>query len=259
MLRMIRLERVPLRSLVEEPYGRVICYPKFDEVELARRIEELSGLGVHSVEFRGEKKLFGLPILGKGNVGIVVVAYRRGGPWALKIRRLDADRDSLVHEADLLKLANSVGVGPRLISVSRNFLLMEYIKGRYFLEWLRSMEGGDALVRKVLKGFLKQCRALDKIGLDHGELSRAHRHILVDGLSRPWIVDFETASFTRRVSNVTSLCQYFFISSEAAHFLKQRLGAVNGEELIGALRRYKRSMTDENFKEILSVCKLTGF
>lgn len=256
---MIRLERIPLQRLIQEPYSRVICYPKSERAEITRRIEELSGLGVKFVEFRGEKSLFGVPVLGKGNVGVVIVASTHKERAALKIRRLDADRESLFQEASLLRLANSVMVGPRLISVSKNFLFMEYIEGNHFPEWMHSLEGEgfNLRVRRVLKGFLEQCRALDSIGLDHGELSRAHKHILVDGLDNPWIVDFETASLTRQVSNVTSLCQYFFISGGTAGLISRRFVAVDKKELIEALRRYKRSMTDKNFNDILSTCKVS--
>lgn len=41
---------------------------------------------------------------------------------ALKIRRTDADRSQMYHEADMLKKANSVDVGPKLLDVSENFL-----------------------------------------------------------------------------------------------------------------------------------------
>ena len=33
-------------------------------------------------------------------------------------------------EAKLLKIANSSGVGPRLIASSKNFMIMEYLDGK---------------------------------------------------------------------------------------------------------------------------------
>jgi predicted Ser/Thr protein kinase len=42
------------------------------------------------------------PVVGKGFVGIVVAAHRDSVRLALKIRRLDADREDLLQEAELL-------------------------------------------------------------------------------------------------------------------------------------------------------------
>ena len=67
------------------------------------------------------------------------------------------------------------------------------------------------LVRHVLRDVLEQCWRLDEAGLDHGELSRAPKHIIMDLKSNSRILDFETASTSRKVSNVTSICNFLFI------------------------------------------------
>jgi putative serine/threonine protein kinase len=87
--------------------------------------------------------------------------------------------------------------------------------------------------------------------LDHGELSNAPKHILVDADDRPYLVDFETASRNRRVSNVTSVCQYLLLGSQIAEKVKEKLGKVDEKQLIQKLRRYKRERTRENFEKIL--------
>jgi predicted Ser/Thr protein kinase len=69
-------------------------------------------------------------------------------------------------------------------------------------------------------------------------------------------VDFETASASRRVSNVTSICQYLFLGSQAAKTIKRKLGEISREELINTLRNYKRERTRENLEEVLGVCGL---
>ena len=65
------------------------------------------------------------------------------------------------------------------------------------------------------------------------------------------MIDFETASINRRVSNVTSVCQYFFLGSQIADKVKEIIGKVNERKLINALRTYKRKRTRENFEKIL--------
>jgi putative serine/threonine protein kinase len=244
---------VSLKGLSKNKHGQILCYPRCEQEELGRRLKELERLGVQTIEFTGEKNVFDVPVLGKGCVGVVVVAYTNSGRAALKIRRVDADRKGMFHEGEMLNRANAIDVGPKLLEISENFLLMELVEGTHFPEWIKSMEGREEQwrVHLVLKDILEQCYRLDEAGLDHGELSNAPKHIIVDADDRPHLIDFETASINRRVSNVTSVCQYLFLGSQIADKVKEKLGEVDEKELINALRTYKRERTRENFEKIL--------
>jgi putative serine/threonine protein kinase len=245
-------EAVSLKELSEKEHGQVLCYPRCEQEEWDRRLKELERLKVSAVEFTGKKRIHEIPVLGKGCVGIVVIAHTNLGNAALKIRRIDADRKGMFHEAEMLGKANSVKVGPQLLGVSENFLLMEFIEGTHFPRWLESVVGSDvqSRVRLVLREVLEQCYRLDEAGLDHGELSNAPKHIIVDANGFPHLVDFETASIERKVSNVTSICQYLFFKSQVAERVKENLEKIKEEELIKALRTYKRQRTRSNFEEI---------
>ena len=249
---------VYLEKISEEEYGKVLCYPKYDLTELKNRVYELNRLGVKALEFVGDKSVSNLSVLGKGCVGIVVVAYTEKEKVALKIRRLDADRSGMQHEAEMLRKANTANTGPKLLGTSKNFLLMEFIKGPLLFQWISTQKGRGAKsrIRKVLRDILEQCWRLDMIGLDHGELSKAPKHIIVDEIDKPHIVDFETASVNRKVSNVTSICQYLFIGSEVAKVVKKRIGYVAQDLLIESLKNYKRQGNRQNFESILRICKL---
>jgi len=244
---------VSLKVLHERKHCKVLCYPRCEQEESGRRLKELERLGVKALEFTGEKSIFDVPVLGKGCVGIVVVAYTNSGRAALKIRRVDADRKGMIHEGEMLKIANAIDVGPKLLEISENFLLMELVEGAHFPEWIESLGEREAQsrLRWVLKDILEQCYRLDEAGLDHGELSNAPKHIIVDADDRPYLVDFETASINRRVSNVTSVCQYLFLGSQIAEKVKEKLGKVDEKQLIQKLRTYKRERTRENFEKLL--------
>ena len=246
---------ITIEKLSEEPYASIICYPKTSKTELKKRLKELQKLGMESLEFSGEKEAFSVPVLGKGCVGIVTIAYRNGKKAALKIRRVDADRSRMQQEAKMLKKANSVHVGPRLLGVSKNFLLMQFIDGDLLPKWLNK-QIGKAVVRKVLREVLEQCWRLDIVGLDHGELSHAPKHIIIDKKNKPFIVDFETASLNRKPSNVTSICQFLFISGVVAEKAAEKLGGKDKKAIIEALRRYKTDRTRENFETVLEACGL---
>jgi putative serine/threonine protein kinase len=239
-----------IEKLSEEPYASIICYPKTSKTELKKRLKELQKLGMESLEFSGEKQVLNTPILGKGCVGIVTIAYINGKKAALKIRRVDADRSRMQQEAKMLKKANSVHVGPRLLGVSKNFLLMQFIDGDLLPKWMEKRKQ-KALMVKILREVLEQCWRLDIAGLDHGELSHAPKHIIIDKKSKPFIVDFETASLNRKSSNVTSICQFLFISGVVAEKVAEKLGEKDKKAIIEVLRRYKSDRTRENFETVL--------
>ena len=247
---------VPIDQLTQEPYASVLCFPNPSETELQSRLKELRSHGVTALEFSGTASLFGVavPVLGKGFVGIVVIAHINGKRVAFKIRRADADRADLLHEASMLSKANSVNVAPKLMAASKNFLLMQLIDGNLLPNWLKTNKD-PASVKQVLREVLEQCFRLDQAGLDHGELSNAPKHLLVDKAEKPFIVDFETASVQRRVANVTSVCQYLFAgNSSASKILSEIFGERDRLELVDVLKAYKKNKTRANFESIIEFC-----
>jgi putative serine/threonine protein kinase len=250
----ITMAVLPTERLVEEPYASILCYPAAVKKELKKRLGELRKLGITALEFTGPKRVQNVQVLGKGCVGIVTSASRNGERVALKVRRTDADRASMRREAALLVKANLVGVGPRFLAASKDFLVMQFVEGELLPRWLEK-KVGRARTRRVLRDALEQCWRLDVAGLDHGELSRAPKHLIVTKDDGVFIVDFETASVKRRASNVTSICQFLFMSQLACK-VAERLGHRHKETLIDALRRYKRDVNRGNFEEVLESCGL---
>jgi len=248
--------RVPTERLLEEPFATIICYPRPSKAELQRRLKELQKLGVTALEFNGQKQVLNMRVLGKGCVGLVIKAYLKGGETAaLKVRRVDADRAAMTREAEMLKVANSVGVGPQLLGVSKNFLAMQLVDGLLLPEWIEKCWSETSL-KNVLREILEQCWRLDRGGLDHGELSHAPKHVIVDNQEKPVIVDFETASLNRKPSNVTSIAQFLFISGLVAEKVNRKLGERDKKAIIEALRRYKADGSRRNFEKILKTCGL---
>jgi len=245
---------IPIESLREEPYTSVLCYPRANEAELQTRLKELQKHGVKAIEFTGKTSAFNVPVLGKGFVGVAVIAHLNKQRVALKIRRVDADRHGLQHEAAMLTKANLVNVGPKFISASTNFLLMQFIDGDLLPNWLKTHKAKEH-VHLVLREVLEQCWRLDATGLDHGELSKAPKHVIVNTEQKPFIVDFETASVNRKTANVTAMCQYLFAGNSAvACMAAETLGEKNLTELVSALRIYKRDRTRGNFEQLLQIC-----
>ncbi len=251
---MLKPQELQTAALLGTKYSRFITYPlKEAEDEAHSRVQELSSIGVTKLRFAGSTLVDGIPVLGKGTVGLVVQATLDKIPVALKIRRMDADRPSFYEEGRLLRLANSVDVGPRLITVTRNFLLMELINGLPLFRWVEQ-KNSRSQVRLLLRGLLQDCFKLDVIGLDHGELSHAPRNVLVNANGKGCIVDFESASTSRRVANVTSLIQYFLFGQFASK-LEARLYR-SRRAVLKMLTEYKQDGSVESFQSIIETLSL---
>lgn len=247
---------IPISKLVKEPYSLILGYPKATKGELAKRHSELKKLGITGILFQGETILNNIHVLGKGYVGVVVLARLNKKDVALKIRRIDSSRSEMKSEAKLLKIANKVNVGPKLVDSSKNFIIMEYVEGQKITDWVKDLKGkgSTANLKSVVRQVLEDCHTLDKIHLDHGELSYIHKHVIVG--KSPCIIDFESASTNRRTSNVTSATQSIFIGSALSNIVKKIIKIPNKKKLIGPLKKYKHDQSRENFDDILEMLRL---
>ena len=247
--------KLSVENLTQEPYASILCYPHAKPLEVQNRILELKEIGVEAVEFVGAGSAASVPVIGKGYVGIVVIAYVKGGErLALKMRRLDGGRDDFFHEANMLQKANSIQVGPKFMAVTKNFLLSQLVDDDFLANWLEKHKEKNVF-HNVILDILEQCWRLDEAGLDHGELSKAPRHLLMDKMGKPFIVDFETASIHRRVANVTSVCQYLFVGNGVVpRLIWEVLGEKNRGKLVEVLRNYKKERNRLCFEALLHMC-----
>jgi len=248
---------ISIKEFSKEPYSNILGYPKCSKRQLQSRISELEKLNVKSIAFTGPTTIGKLEILGKGYVGLVVLAKKGNKKVALKIRRLDSPRSELKSEAKFLGLVNSVSVGPKLFDFSKNFVIMEYLEGQKIDEWVNTLKGqGSSKKAKIfIKQILEDCFRMDQIGFDHGELSSISKHVIV-GDKKPTLIDFESSSTNRNPSNVTSITQAIFIGSGLEKKIKKIYKVPVKEKIIESLRIYKKEKTRKNFDNLLQVLKL---
>ena len=114
----------------------IISYPGFSECEYKDRIIEMQSLGITSIILGGKTIVNNTHVAGKGCVGVVVKAKMGSIVCALKIRRTDADRKTMDNETRLHRIANSIGVGPRLEGQSKNLIAMEFVRGHSIIDWV---------------------------------------------------------------------------------------------------------------------------
>ena len=248
---------ISIRKFTDEPYSKILGYPKATNRQIKLRINELEKLKIKSISLTGPTTLGKLAILGKGYVGVVVLAKKGNKQVALKIRRTDSQRQNMKNEAALLKLVNSTNVGPKMFSFSKNFLVMEYLDGIKISEWADTLKGIGTVKRlkSTVKNILEDCYRLDKMGFDHGELSNISKHVIVSK-TKSTLIDFESSSTKRRPSNVTSVTQAIFIGSGIAKKVQKVYKNPPKEKIIEILKQYKQEKTRENFEKLLKILKL---
>ncbi|WP_243675209.1 serine/threonine protein kinase [Vulcanisaeta distributa] len=197
----------------------------------------------------------GFRLLGKGQNSLVFKCRINNNYYACKVRRFDSPRPNLLNEGYYLRLANSVGVGPRLFGYTDNVLVIELINGIPIQKYITT--AGPAEIRAILTDLLWQCRRLDSIGLAHNELSRPQDHIIISS-NKAFIIDFESASLNSRVSNVAQLLNALIMGKGfIQHHVKLAIGtSINLEELRNTIKRYKSTRNDTDFMQILRILNL---
>ena len=237
--------------------SNLISYPKFNSDEYRKRILDLEKMGVKDVILEGFTQLYELKILGKGHSGIVLkVNTHSGKNFALKIRRLDSRRKDCLTEVNNQKLANLVGIGPKILENTQDLILMEFINGKGIFDWLVDHSNLTDLNKKrvvqIVNEILEQCYTLDNLNLDHGELTRIDNHIMICNKNQISIIDFESSSTKRKPSNVTSVTQALLLSGAVSKKISQYIKIKSYDLLLNQLRNYKKIRTRLHFENILS-------
>ncbi len=239
----------------EEFLKAVLCYPTVDSHVFSKRLRNLRNLGVSKLFSKGPTRISRWQILGKGHVGVVVAAMCYEAQVALKILRTDADRTSMQREGLMLAYANTVQVGPKIVNCTDDFLISELIEGISLMSWTNM---GPELLHpdRCARALIFQGFRLDLAGMDHGELSRPDKHVILQNGGAPVILDFESASLNRRCNNLLSLVQFLFIRRTRLRNVFRALNQAEDVELLETLRAYKRVRTIKNYQRILQILGL---
>lgn len=241
-----------LNSKNEESLKFLLTYPLFDKDLFESRKKELLSLDINGIFSSGNLQLNKIFILGKGSVGLVTLARHNRKYLALKIRRTDANRPNMFDEVVYQSLANSSGVGPVVVNFSDNFILMEFVRGSNIIDWYNSARISIKRMLRCTSLILEQCYLLDRLKLDHGQLNRLDCHIMISKDDKPIILDFETSSTHRRVSNVTSASQSIFLNGPIYSRLQNAIPH-DRKQIMKKLKAYKTEMNQERFMDILNM------
>jgi putative serine/threonine protein kinase len=231
---------------------RVVSYPHLSINGFIKRIEEMQDLGITDIIFEGNTQIGRTSILGKGSVSIVLKVRIGNKIYALKIRRMDANRRTMLREATVHQMVNTIGIGPTLFRFSENLIIMEFIDGLSVIDWIRQQCLSKNRVLNIVTSILEQCFILDMANINHGELSNLNYHIIVSYSDRVSIIDFESTSlYKKKSNNVTSASQSLLISGIVSHYINNILNLLSRDNIIEKLRAYKRDQNAANFDSLI--------
>ena len=199
-----------------------------------------------------QKRIFNIKKFAEGHRGIIYAGKLGSRKVAIKARRKDsAAKGNIANEAKWLKILNRHNIGPRLISSGRDYFIYEFVEGRFIMDFINSCSS-KRMVAAVIKNVFQQCRMLDKLKVNKGEMLRPYKHIIID--KKPVMVDFERCKKTRKPKNITQFCQ-FLVSGNVRGLLKAKGIAINKEAILSAAKSYKKAQNTANFNKISAMIK----
>lgn len=156
-------------------------------------------------DFLKDKEIKFLSFLSEGKRGLVYDVKFKGRPAVVKVKKRGVINDVVSDEAFWLSKANSLSIGPKILLVKKSYLIMDFVQGVSFKEFLKSYSAKDVL--SVLIKLLKQMFILDYAGIVKEEMTHPQKHIIIRSNS-PILIDFERAHFSSKPKNVTQFIQF---------------------------------------------------
>jgi len=185
----------------------------------------------------------------KGHRGIIYTARYKGKKIIVKAKLPESKAVArMANEARWLSFLNRHNIGPKFIMHIGDWFAYYYVEGVFFPEFIKKAKKAD--IKKVITDVFKQMKLLDEKKINKEEMHKPYKHILVKN-SKATLLDFERTHKAKKPHNVTQFCQYI-ISKSIADVLKKKGFKVDRKKMISLAARYKKKMTDENFRAILS-------
>ncbi|MBS3120985.1 methyltransferase [Candidatus Woesearchaeota archaeon] len=163
---------------------------------------------------------------------------------AIKVQRPESEAP-LDEEAKWLVMVNEKGIGPRLLFSGKGYVVYEFVEGEYLVTWIQNQS--KETIRKVLDNLLKQCFALDILGINKEEMHHPVKHIIIDKNHHSVMLDFERCYKTDNPKNVT---QFIDFICRLRPELQKKEFSFTVEELRGAAGRYKKERSIPSFEEV---------
>lgn len=182
-------------------------------------------------------ELTNIKFLTKGHRGIIFKARYRGKEVIIKQKNPKSKAlSSLKNEAKWLKILANYNIGPKLIAITNNFIVCEYICGEPIVEFLK--KHNKKKIKRILQNILDQLFILDSLCINKEEMHRPIKHIIIRK-DTPILIDFERCHKTKKPKNVTQFCQ-FLMSDNIQQILKDKGIRIDKKKTINICKLYKK-------------------
>jgi putative serine/threonine protein kinase len=160
------------------------------------------------------------------------------------------------NEAAWLEKLEKHRIGPGIVTATDDYLIERFIDGPTMVEFLKSegCDREDALY--IIRDVLKQCFAMDMIGISKEEMHRPIKHIIIElddaHAPRPIMIDFERTHHTEKPKNVTQFCQ-FLAWSDITDVLAEKGIIIDKTVFQQSAMEYKKNISEDGFDKIIGL------
>lgn len=199
------------------------------------------------------KRATNIKFFSKGKRGLIYTAKYSNKKVAIKIKNPKSTAISRMFiEGENLKKVNELGIGPKLINYSDDFVMYTFVEGLMFEEFLGCSTKKDTL--NILESLFNQMRTLDMAKISKQEMTNPYKHILVTKNVEPVLIDFERSSNTPNPNNINQFLQYLFTDRITSKLMTKKI-MINKEKLIELSKEYKKDYSEKIYKQILACVK----
>ena len=222
------------------------------QIEKSPLLRQLEGKGIESIQYytAGKRGLIYRGVLDCNQFVKKFIPLRKKYiSVAIKIKKEESKAsDTIAREAAWLEKLNRLGIGPKLLFSTAEFVVTDFIEGENLPEWLENHSSEE--IRIVLVQTLDQCFVLDRQKITKEEMHHPYKHIIVNRFQKPVLIDFERCHETEKPQNVTQFVEYI---CRLKPVLEKRNFIVEVEKLRVAAKDYKEKYDRESFTQITRI------
>ncbi len=195
-------------------------------------------------------KITGIHYFAKGKRGLVYKGIYAKNRVIVKVQHPHAITHSTVQfEASWLKKLNPKRIGPKLFFATEHFLVMEFIDGFLFEEYILTQSKQHIL--KMIHALCKQMYLFDTLGINKYEMNHPDKHIIIRN-HVPILIDFERCRYTEDPKNMTQVVQ-FFSAGRITLLLEKKGIHLDKQGIQNAARLYKLNKNKKSYEKIIAL------
>lgn len=235
------------KDCVDEIINRNLLQFKLLETEILPMFEQLFLYVIEkSSLLKKLKEVKELRYFTKGHRGYIYIGKLGTKKVTIKVKNPKSKASGRIkNEVQFLKILNKENIGPKLLKVTNDYFIYEFVEGNFFPQFIKDAD--KPTIIKTIKDLLKQCYEMDKLNINKEEMHHPNKHIIIN--SKPTLLDFERANKSKKPHNLTQFCQYL---STMKPELKKRKVFVNITKLRELSRDYKKSYDNNILDKIAS-------